>query len=227
MELIFDGLLERGEEGLIPWLAEDYKIEQGGRFYVFSLREGLKWQDGKPLTAEDVEFSFKYFLQHPPVWCYIESENIQDVQAVSKSHVKISLKKPDASMLYKIARVCIIPKHVWENVENPVKFTGPEAAIGSGPFRLTEYSKEHGTYRFEAWEGFWGPKQRIEAIEFVPVSDPVLAFKKGEIDLASIPPDVLGMFEDDPQFKVVRSPAFWGYRLLLNMEGVETLQNSK
>src|SRR5690606_2820990 len=63
-----------------------------------------------------------------------------------------------------------------------------------------------------------GPKQRVDVIKFVPVSDELLAFENGEIDLTGVTPDVLPKYENDPQYKIVENPAFWGYKLALNME---------
>jgi len=51
----------------------------------------------------------------------------------------------------------MIPKHIWENVTDPNNFT-TDAAVGTGPYKLTDYSKEHGTYRFVANPDFWGSK---------------------------------------------------------------------
>jgi peptide/nickel transport system substrate-binding protein len=103
-------------------------------------------------------------------------------------------------------------------VEVPKEFTAPEALIGTGPYRLTDYSKEHNTYRFEANPDFWGPAQRVKAIEFVPVSEAILAFMQGEVDLIGLTPDLLPRFQKDPEYRVVQAPAFWGYRLLFNMQ---------
>ncbi|HBT17779.1 MAG TPA: diguanylate phosphodiesterase, partial [Firmicutes bacterium] len=66
MQLLFDSLLQRGEEGLIPWLAEQWEVSSDGKEYIFTLREDVKWHDGQNLTAEDVKFSFSYFAVHPP-----------------------------------------------------------------------------------------------------------------------------------------------------------------
>jgi len=85
---------------------------------------------------------------------------------------------------------------------------------------LTDYSKENGAYRFEAREGFWGPSQGVDVIEYVPVSDAVLALEKGDIDIANIPPDSLSIFRDDSNFTVMENPGVWGYRLRFNMEKV-------
>ncbi|MCL6446601.1 MAG: diguanylate phosphodiesterase [Armatimonadetes bacterium] len=217
MGLIFDGLLERDEKGLIPWLAEKYEIKEGGKQYLFTIRDGVKWQDGKPLTAGDVKFTFEYASKHPMVSSYIGAEDIEKVEVVGDRQVLITVSEPNAAMLYNLGLTRIIPKHIWENVDNPKEFTKPEAVIGTGPYRLTDYNKEHGTYRFEAFEDFWGPGQRVKVIEFVPVSEEILAFEKGEIDLAGVTPDVLPRFQNDPQYKIVVNPGFWGYRLLFNM----------
>lgn len=217
MRLIFDGLLERDEKGLIPWLAEKYEIKEDGKQYLFTIRDGVKWQDGKPLTAEDVKFTFEYASKHPMVSSDIGSKDIEKVEVVGDRQVLVTVSKPGAPLLYNLGSTRIIPKHIWEKVDNPKEFTAPEAIIGSGPYRLTGYSKEHGTYRFEAFEDFWGTRQRVKVIEFIPVSEAVLAFEKGEIDLTEVTPDVLPRFKNDPQCKIVKSPGFWGYRLLFNM----------
>ncbi len=224
MALIFDSLLERDEKGLIPWLAEKYSIDSDGLTYHFTIRQGVCWQDGQPLTPGDVVFSMNYANRHAATWSYI-FEAIDSVTAGPEQSVVVRLKKPNAAMLDSLGRTRIIPQHIWEKVERPKEFLAPEAVIGSGPYRLTSYSKEHGTYRFEAFDNFWGPRQRVKAIEFVPVSEPLLAYEKGELDLIGVTPDVLTKFDKDPANKIIQNPAFWGYRLLMNMGKVDCLQH--
>lgn len=56
---------------------------------------------------------------------------------------------------------------------------------------LEDYNKERGSYKFTAFEDYWGPKQNVKTIEFIPVSDSILAFEKGDIDLVgSVKPDI-------------------------------------
>lgn len=215
MGLIFDSLLERDEKGLIPWLAERYAVEDGGRSFRFFIRKGVRWQDGRPLTPEDVAFSIGYANRHAATWSYI-FDAVAAVAVDGDHGVRVQLKTARAAMLDHIGRTRIIPRHIWEGVERPKEFTTPEAVVGCGPYRLTHYSKAHGTYRFEAYEGFWGPRPRVRVIEFIPVSEPILAYENGQIDLTAVTPDVRPRFEKDARHRIVRSPAFWGYRLLLN-----------
>lgn len=221
MRYIFDSLLERDEKGYIPWLAERWEIFDEGTRYVFHIRPGIKWQDGNPLTARDVAFSFNYYREHPPVSIsdlILDRNFLLEIRAISELQVEFVVAEPRATFLEAAGRVSIIPEHIWASVEKPEEFTGPEAVIGSGPFRLVDYSKEHGTYRYEANQEFWGPRVRVDVLEFIPVSDPVLALEKGEIDLADIPADVLPRFAKDPDFTLLENPGFWGYRLRFNME---------
>lgn len=221
MRLIFDSLLERGEKGLIPWLAESWDISEDGKLYTFKIREGVKWQDGQPMTAEDVKFSFEYYAEHPPVSDDLgisEDNYIEEIDVADEHTINIKVDAPNSTLLERFGTARIIPKHIWEDVEDPIKFTDSEAVIGCGPYILTDYNEEQGAYRFEAFKDYWGPKQRVDVIKFVPVSDELLAFENGEIDLTGVTPDVLPKYENDPQYKIVENPAFWGYKLALNME---------
>ncbi|MDD2628836.1 MAG: ABC transporter substrate-binding protein [Limnochordia bacterium] len=224
MQLVFDSLLERDGSGYIPWLATGYQVLDQGRTYVFKLRQGVKWHDGRKLTPEDVLFSFEYALRHPPVQAHITSENI--TMSVEEDSFIVHLDFPDAAMLGKLGSVRIIPKHIYENIEDPIGFLEPSAFIGTGPFKLEQYNREHGTYRFVENSDFFGPAPKVSAIEFVPVSDETLALLQGDLDAATIPPDAISLFADLEQFAVMQNPGFWGYRLLFNMN-VEPLGSIK
>jgi peptide/nickel transport system substrate-binding protein len=215
MCLIFDSLLERGAHGLIPWLATSWQVEDQGKAYIFTIRQGVKWHDGTPMTPEDVAFSLDYVTRFPMTWSYV-FDRIDRVEILEGNKIKVTLKTPTASMLYSLGTSRIIPKHIWEKVDNPKTYTKPEAVIGTGPYRLTGYSREHGTYRFENFADFWGPAVRVKHLEFIPVSEPILAYQKHEIDMIRVSPDLLPRFQDDPEHKILKSPGFWGYRLLFN-----------
>ncbi|HWR56234.1 MAG TPA: ABC transporter substrate-binding protein, partial [Negativicutes bacterium] len=227
MQMIFDSLLERDEQGYIPWLAEKWDVSPDGKSYTFTLRTGVKWHDGKPLTAEDVKFSFEYFVKNPPVWDELNingKSTIQTIELLDERTLKVTVDNPNATILGRLGNARIIPKHIWGKVDDPQKFITPEAAIGCGPYVLKEYNKEQGAYRFEAFKDYWGPKSLAEIVQFIPVSDGVLAFNKGEIDLTAISPDLLSKYEHNPEFAVKKNPAFWGYRLIFNMEKCSVLK---
>lgn len=221
MALIYDSLLEYGEEGLIPWMAKEYELSDDGLSYTFTLEDNIKWHDGESLTTEDVKFSFEYFEKHPPVWngVFIEDEPLVDsIEIISETQIKFNFSKPNATILERVGKVRIIPKHIWEDIDEPEKYDDDKALIGSGPFKLNEYSSEHGKYEFIAFEDYWGKNQVVEKIRFIPISDSIMAFENNQLDLISIGTDLLPRYEDDSDYTILEDPGFWGYRLVFNLE---------
>lgn len=218
MSLIFDSLVTLDVEGkALPALAGDWQAGGDGLAYTFKLRPGVKWHDGQPFTAGDVAFSYEYANRYPPV-SVVDFSGVKKMEAVDDQTVRIELAQPDPNCMTNLASFKIIPKHIWEKVTDPLNFVAPEAAVGTGPYRLTDYSKEHGTYRFEANENFWGSKPRVKVIEFVPVSEDILAFEQGEVDRISVTPDVLSRFENNPEYRVIQYETSWAYRFYFNMK---------
>ncbi|OPX69462.1 MAG: putative ABC transporter periplasmic-binding protein [Methanoregulaceae archaeon PtaB.Bin056] len=216
--MIFDSLLERDEKGLIPWLAESWTVSPDGKEYTFKLRKNVRWQDGSPFTAKDVKFTVEYEKGHVPISGGIEDGIIDRVEVIDDNTVKFVLVRPISTFLYKLASFKIIPQHIYSSVYDPTTFLDSAAVIGTGPYTLAEYNKEHGSYRFVAYDGFWGPKPAIKTVEFIPVSDALIAFEQGEIDFTSITPDVLDRFKNNPAIRLVEQPAFWGYEFYFNMK---------
>ena len=225
--MIFDSLVERDEIGIIPWLAESWNVSSNGTEYTFNLREGIKWSDGTPLTASDIKFTFDYEQENVPVSGGIEAGVVDKVQVVDSDTVKFVLSQPVSTFLYKLTGFKIIPEHIYKNVPDPVSFLDSKAVTGSGPFLLDEYNKEHGTYRFVTNDKFWGPDTAVKSVEFIPVSDSLIAFEQGEIDFTGISPDILDRFTSDPDVRVVQQPAFWGYQFYFNMKKCPELKDRR
>jgi len=216
MNLIFDSLIERDDEGLIPWLAEGWDISSDGKEYTFRLRDDVSWQDGEPFTADDVKFTVEYEKEHPPISAY-DLSSVSEIEVIDEQTIAFTLAQPMAPFLDEIASVRIIPEHIWAGVDDPNTFDSSEAVVGTGPYTLEEYNKEHGTYKFTAREDFWGPTPRVKSIEFVPVSDATVAFQQEEIDFVGLSADLVDMFKSDPEVYIFQQPAIWGYELTFNM----------
>ncbi|HZK18540.1 MAG TPA: ABC transporter substrate-binding protein [Clostridia bacterium] len=219
--LIFEKLIDKDEQGIIPWLAKGWKIENEGKRIIFDLREDVKWQDGEPFSAEDVLFTFNYIKDYPQIDGddMMIDEDFLQVRQPNDYQVEFILSDFKADFIERLYTISILPKHIWEGVGAPDKFVSEEALIGTGPYKLTDYKKEHGSYRLEANREFWGPKPAADVLEFVPVSDPVLAFINGDIDIADIPVDLLDRFEGNPRYTIMEKPGIvWAYRMRINME---------
>lgn len=173
-----------------PWLATSWMQSADGLTWTFDLNERAKWHDGKPLTAEDVEFSFDYDLNGPGASTGAAQglNYIDQVTAKDPSTVVITLKRPTASFLTDIAGafgVAIVPKHIWSEVSDPAHFRGEKALIGSGPYRLQEFTVSPGSFHFVANDDFYLGKPKVKDLKLIQVSDPLLALQRGDIDAGS------------------------------------------
>ena len=218
MNLIFDSLVKTDSSGKIaPKLASEWESSEDGLTYTFKLNPKAKWHDGKPFTAEDVVFTYNYMKQYIPVsgGC---PDSIKQVEKVDDQTVKIKIDEANVDFLSNSSSWIIIPKHIWESVTDPNNFTSAEAAVGTGPYKLVDYSKEHGTYHFVANPDFWGSKPRVKEIKFVPAGETILAFEQNEIDRISVTPDILSRYENNPEYKILSYETSWAYRLYFNMK---------
>ncbi len=215
MSLIFDTLVWKDENGIKGLLAEKWHYDQEQNMYSFSLRKDVRWHDGKKLTAEDIAFTFDFTKRYPYPWC--DTSIVEKVEAEDDYTVKIFLKEAYAPFLTNIAGCLpIIPKHIYQNVENPSNFKGTKAVTGTGPFKLLDYNKEHGTYLYEANENYYLGKPRVDRIRFVKVSGQMIpaALQKGTVNAGEIPPEVVSKFQQN--FKVLSSGHDWNAKLIFN-----------
>ncbi|MGC9149094.1 MAG: ABC transporter substrate-binding protein [Sulfolobales archaeon] len=139
LKFIYDSLVRLGSDGKpIPWMAESINIINDTTIEV-KLRQGMVFHDGKPITADDVVFTFKYFLEkkQPVLSQYLIS--LSDVVKKDDYTVVFYLKYPDAAFLTTtLYMVPILPKHIWENITDPSSLTEDQLQkiikVGSGEF---------------------------------------------------------------------------------------------
>ncbi len=222
--LIFDSLCWRDASGqTIPWLATDWQVSDDGKTWTFNLRQGVRWHDGRPFTADDVVFTFEYGKTHPDVgWFMVQLGEVESVTKEGDYRVAIHLKRPFAPFLQTVAEpMFIIPRHIWEKVADPKSYVEPDAFIGTGAYRLMEYSKEEGTYLYEANPDFFLGEPYVRRIEFVPVSDEALSLLNGDIaafdKFGGVNEEFLAPFRKDP-FQIKQAPGEWGMFLYFNLE---------
>jgi peptide/nickel transport system substrate-binding protein len=138
-EHMYNGLVTQDYEmKLKPDLAERWEISADGLRYTFHLRSGVKFHNGREMVADDVVYSLQRLLDpatQAPLAGYFSS--IDKVEAVDKYVARITLKNPDASLLYKLSNrrpAVIMAKEVVAANGGNLK----TAEAGTGPFRLVE-----------------------------------------------------------------------------------------
>lgn len=193
MSLVFDSLAWKDpKNNVIPWLATKWENSADGKEWRFTLRDGVKWQDGQPLTAEDVAFTFDYVTKGPAgqltTFGYRSiALKVKEARAEGTNVVVLQTETPDATFLDQVAvKVPIIPKHVWGSVTDPAKYADPPAMVGSGPYRLESFDSATGNYLFLANEDFWRGPPMVKRVEFLTVPDQLQALERGEIDVAEV-----------------------------------------
>jgi peptide/nickel transport system substrate-binding protein len=214
MSFLFDSLLWRDSTTEpIPWLAEEWKPSADGTEWTFSLRRDVKFQDGQPLTAEDVEFSYNYIASHPTSYYGRIADVLERTEALDERLVKITLKQPFAPFLRgTAASTPIIPKHIWADVTDPQKFNNDKAYIGTGPYGLAKLNDADGSSLFVANSTFFLGHPYVDRLEFVPVGDDLVALKAGALDIATpnvsegFSNETLAPFRSDARFAIVEAP---------------------
>lgn len=214
--LIFRGLTKPTENNeAVGDLATSWEISDDLLTYTFTIRDDAKWEDGQPVTAEDVKFTFDKILDPtsntPNAGDFSE---IKEVIVLGEHEVQFQLNNPFPSILNKL-RIGIVPKHLLEDEDiNTADFN--KAPIGNGPYKLKEWRNDH-TVIIERSDTYYGAKPNIEEIVFKPVPDMntrAMQLKTGEIDLALLEPNQLASVKEDDKFTVKTIPTA-DYRALM------------
>ncbi len=216
---IFDTLIWKDENGFIPALAKEWTYDEAENAYTFKLQENARWHDGTPLTADDVVFTVDYAKIHPdPFVTLVGPSGITRAEATDAYTVKLYLESKYAPFLYDIAGVmAILPKHIWENVDDPMTFDSPEAVIGSGPYKLVDYNKAQGTYLYEAFDDYYQGKPIVEKLVFVKTSEELVsaALMQGEVNAADIEAEMIQTLESKG-FTTIRCSYSWCAKMTIN-----------
>lgn len=136
IDLVFSGLMSYDKDGkIVKDLADDYKISNDGKTYDFTLKDNIFWQDGKPLTTDDIVFTIKT-VQNSDYKSPLRANWIDvDIEKTSDKSFTFRLKGSYNSFLENCT-IKIIPKHIWENIlpESFALSSYNLQPIGSGPY---------------------------------------------------------------------------------------------
>ena len=113
-------------------LATGYKFSDDLKSITYTLRDGVKWSDGQPLTSADMKFTLELMLKNPAVDIVGVGESVASVEAPSPTEVKITLKDVDTHFPESLADFPVVPEHIWKDVADPLAFKN-EKPVGSGP----------------------------------------------------------------------------------------------
>lgn len=190
---VYESLLERDNRtlDLVPLLAESYEVSPDRLSYLFTLKDGLKWQDGKPLTSSDVVFTFKIVrdesVDAPHLRSYYRS--LKKVEALDARRIRFTFSEPYFKSLEMIGGMSIIPQHIFSKGDFNTHPTG-RAPMGSGPYRFVRWDTGKEVV-LEKNMDYWGEEPYLDRIVFKIITDETVALqvlKRGEMDLMALTP---------------------------------------
>ena len=121
-----------------PWLATSYAWSNGGKTITFTIRQGVKWNDGTPFTPADVAFTFNMMKNNASV--NLNGVKISSV-STSGNTVVLTFPTPQFTNLQSIAGTAIVPQAIWSKAGNPATFADPNP-VGTGPFKLGSFTPQ-------------------------------------------------------------------------------------
>ena len=190
-----------------PQLAKEWSVAPDGKTWTFKLYEGAKWSDGKPVTAEDVAFTWNMingFDSFALIKDY--TSHLKSAEAKDPTTVVITFDTPVANVVERFSAVFILPKHIWEKYKDVKSATEYENTdmVGSGPFTLAEYKPGEFTRLKANKDHYLSPPKIDEVIFKVYGNDDALvqALKTGEIDLADPPRTAVKPLQGEQNIKV-------------------------
>ncbi len=210
--VLFNGLTKTNLKTLLPEpdLAERWERNKDGTVWRFYLRKDAKWFDGKPVTADDVVFTYNEIYYNPDIpssakdMLIIEGKKFK-VRKIDDHTVEFVIPKPFAPFLQAVGQP-ILPKHVLKKYVDSKTFTSawgintpPEDLIGTGPYRLVEYViGQYAVYERNPY--YWEKDKAGQKIPYIPkikaqiIGDPdvrLIKFLSGEIDYYGVRPSDL------------------------------------
>ncbi|PID82666.1 MAG: ABC transporter substrate-binding protein [Clostridiales bacterium] len=176
----------RDENGILqPFFFRSFEISDDGKELTFTFPTDAIWHDGKPVTGDDIVFTFDYMKNVKKQGSLKELESCT-IEGEGKG--KLVFSEPMAYYWLNSSSFNsrVYPKHVWENITDYREYTGEDAAIGCGPYKLVKVDKESQTSYYEAVpENNYAGDVTVDKVTCQTYSDKsalLMALVQGEVD---------------------------------------------
>lgn len=232
---IVEGLVASREDGSVgPMLAKSWTVSPDGRIYTFALRDGVSFHNGARLTADDVLWSFHWYLEPQNHWRCLSAlkgtiAKVLSVTAPDRMTVRITLDRPAPLFLKTLSRADCGSTGILQRASVAADGTTWVRPIGTGPFMLGDW--RHGNYvellRFPHYAALPGPGDGntggkhalVDRVRFLIIPDSsaaAAALMRGNLDLMdALDSNQLGIVSRDPDIRLIGAPTLDFYALLL------------
>jgi peptide/nickel transport system substrate-binding protein len=230
LRLLYPPIVVRDREArVVPWAAEKVTIVDSSTVDVM-LRSGMKFHDGKPVTAEDLKFTLDFIQEKKfPAMARV-ADAVASAEVTGAQSARIKLKSASASFVPNVLGYAFIaPKHIWAGISgNPVDYPN-DPPVGYGPFKLKEWRKGE-FVTFEANKDFFMPPQINAAIWMVVpnIENQLAMIERGEIDMigSNLDAEQGKRLALSPDLEVAKVPSHGLHEVRLNL-ALAPLDNPK
>ena len=177
----------------IPALATAWR-PIGENVWEFTLRQGVRWHDGRPFTADDVVFTFQRLRAGiagaPNSPSFVLAAGNKQIEKVDDFTIRIRTDGPFPTMPEEMSFFSIVSRHAAADARPSVDFNSGRAAIGTGPFRFAEFRAGERVV-VERNPDWWGPRGEWDRVVFRPItqdSSRLAALMNGDVDIIDYPP---------------------------------------
>jgi peptide/nickel transport system substrate-binding protein len=222
--LIFNTLVKKDAKfDYVGELASDIKRSDDGLSYTFTLRDGVKFHDGRALSSADVKYTLDLlfssdFAKSASFYEGTGADKrsyIKSVEAPDQRTIVVTLTQPWVGLLSNLVPIPMIPKDSYESQK-----TRP---LGTGPFKFVNYDNAQQVCDVEAFPDYWDGPSKLQTVRVRVISDMnalQAELQAGRVDIAPMPtslsPDAVKRLEQDPNLKVRVFPGSNIYLLTLN-----------
>ncbi len=219
---LYDGLMRYDYEStdVVPNLAENVEVNDDATVFTITLRDGVTFHDGTPLTAEDVKYSFERVVDpdtaSPVSWVFEdagisgieafvngEADGISGIEVLDPQTVRITLEQPYAPFLFHLAMPAahIVSKEVASALEAGEDLSSNP--VGTGPFELADRVRDS-SLTLEAYEDYFAGAPAIDGVEYRIITDPLITWQEflaGNLDVSGVPDALFAEITNDPQYE--------------------------
>jgi ABC-type transport system substrate-binding protein len=210
--LMFNSLVRKNEKfDYVGELASNIQRSDDGLTYIFTLQDGVKFHDGRTLTAADAKYTLDTVLVNnfAKSASFFEGSGadrksyVNSVEAPDPKTLIVRLNKPWVGLLTNLVPVSIIPKDSYS--------TQKDHPLGTGPFKFLRYDSSQQVLDLEANGDYWQGPPNLQALRVRVISDTnalQAEIRSGRVDIAPLPtslsPDAIKLLGQDPNLQVIQ-----------------------
>ena len=219
---LYDGLMryDYNSTEVVPNLAENVEVNDDATVFTITLRDGVTFHDGSPLTAEDVKYSFERVLNpdtaSPVSWVFEdagisgieafvsgEADGVSGIEVLDPQTVRITLDQPYAPFLFHLAMPA---SHIVSQAVTSALPAGSDLSsnpVGTGPFTLADRVRDS-SLTLAAYPDYFAGAPAIDGVEYRIITDPLITWQEflaGNLDVSGVPDALFDDITNDPQYE--------------------------